>query len=144
MNKKLSAAELKKIADQGKRVSVGKAAGKTAKPVVKTTPGKAGPASKGGPSIASSIAKRAGTVAREARDVVTAVGSVGTAALDAAKNRKANALRGAVKDLPKQVAQVAKAAATGKSSNAALKVNTGKNSRFTDKATLTRLDRKKK
>ena len=113
----------------------------------KTAPkfsGKLNQASPGKSKTASSIAKRVGTVAREARDVVTAVGSVGTAALDAAKNKKANALRGAVKDLPKQVKQVAKAAATGKSSNAALKVNTGKQSRFTNKATLTRPDRKKK
>jgi hypothetical protein len=115
-----------------------------AKMTAKVTPGKSGKSTKSGPSFASKIAKRAGTVGREARDVVTAASSVGLAALDAAKTGKATALKQTVKDLPKQVGQVAKAAATGKAGNAPLKVNTGKKSRFTNRATATRTDWKKK
>jgi hypothetical protein len=115
-----------------------------AKMTAKATPGKSGTAAKSGPSLASKITKRAGTVGREARDVVTALSSVGKAVIDTSKTKKTDALKATVKDLPKQVGQVAKAAATGKSGNAALKVNTGRESRFTNKATATRPDRKKK
>jgi hypothetical protein len=115
-----------------------------AKMTAKVTPGKSGTPSKGGPSLASKIAKRVGTTAREAREVVTAASSVGLAALDAAKTGKATALKQTVADLPKQVGQVAKTAVTGKAGNAPLKVNTGAKSRFTNRATATRTDWKKK
>ena len=126
MNKKLSAAELKKAADQSKRVSVGKAAGKTAKPVVKTTPGKAGPASKGGSSIASKIAKRVGTTAREARDVVTAVGSAAQA-VRKSPQRGINAKK-IVSDVGTQIKEVATAAKTGKKGTTAFTVKPNKES----------------
>jgi hypothetical protein len=92
---------------------------------------------KPGPSIASRVADRVGTVRREARDVVTAVSSVGTAALDAARTKKAFALKQTVKDLPKQVKEVGTAAVKGKIGTAPLVTKTGKESRMTNRASAT-------
>jgi hypothetical protein len=112
--------------------------------VTKVTPGKAGPASKGGPSIASSIAKRVGTVAREARDVVTAVSSVAKAGVDTARTGKTFALKTTLKDLPKQVKEVGTAATKGKIGTPALETNTGKKSQMKNQATVTQKTRSRK
>ena len=78
------------------------------------------------PSAASKVGKRVGTVAREARDVVTAVGTAAKA-VGASKNaqeqhgqsagfkgQKQRNISAAVKNVKKQVSEVGKAATTGK------------------------------
>jgi hypothetical protein len=106
------------------------------KMTAKATPGKAGPASKGGPNLSSKVAKRVGTVAREARDVVTAVSSVAKAGADAARTRKTFALKETVKDLPKQVKEVGTAAKKGKVGTAPMVTKAGKESRMKTQATV--------
>jgi hypothetical protein len=91
-------------------------------PELRKSGGVGGPAvlpkstTKAGPSIASKIAKRVGTTAREARDVVTSVSGAGRAvALTAMKGGKTTdaALR-AIKNVGTQVKETAVAAKTGK------------------------------
>jgi hypothetical protein len=82
---------------------------------------KAGARSKSGASTAAAVGKRFGITAREARDIATALGTLGKSAqLDA----KANSRRGgkntlyftkpSLGNLAKQVGETARAAATGK------------------------------
>ena len=134
----------------GKRIFSG--TGKTAKPMpdLRKTGGVGGPAvkpkagTKAGPSVASKVAKRVGTVAREGRDLVTAASSTAKAGLDAARTGKAFALKKNLQDLPKQVKEVGAAAVKGKIGTPALETNTGKKSYMKDRATVTEKPRSRK
>jgi hypothetical protein len=103
-------------------------------PELRKSGGVGGPAvlpkstTKAGPSIASKIAKRVGTTAREARDVVTSVSSAGKAvALTAAKGGKTTgAALKAIKDVGTQVKETAVAAKTGKKGTEAATVKKSK------------------
>jgi hypothetical protein len=170
MNKKPSAAGLKKAADKAKTKSTPQG-GMTGKP--KTTGGKkvfSGTGSttkpakmpdlkkpsgisgsttkkapaKPGPSIASSIAKRVGTVAREGRDLVTAVSSTAKAGASAVRTRDAFALKKNLQNIPKQVKEVGAAAVKGKIGTPALQTNTGKESHRKTGATVTQNPRSRK
>jgi hypothetical protein len=109
----MSAAAKKKAAKDGKFVSAYSKA--------KQAPAKRG--AKAGTSTVSKVVKRAKTTAREARDVVTAVGTVGNAAYNTVTNKtnpfkatvtsKKN-IAGSVKNLAKQVKETRTAALTGK------------------------------
>ena len=107
----MSAAAKKKAA------AAGKATGAKTKP--KSVASKVGGA-------AGSVAKRAKTTAREARDVVTAVGTLGKAV--AGKSNlveKGRAKKYAVANLKKQVKETAKAAVTGKKGTTSETIKSG-------------------
>lgn len=72
--------------------------------------GKATAAKTAKPSTAAQIAKRFGITAREARDIATALGTVGKAVKENTKFYGGDA----VKNLKNQIAETARAAATGK------------------------------
>jgi len=115
-----------------------------AKMTAKTAPGKKGVPSKPGSSLASKIVKRAGTVAREGRDLVTAASSTAKAGADAVRTGKTFALKQNLKNLPKQVKEVGAAATKGKIGTPALETNTGKESRMKNQATVTQKPRSRK
>jgi hypothetical protein len=81
---------------------------------------------KAGSGVASKVAGRAKTTAREARDVVTAVGTLGKAV--AGKSNlveKGRAKKYAVANLKKQVKETAKAAVTGKKGTTSETIKSG-------------------
>ena len=71
---------------------------------------------KGKPSTVAAVAKRFGVTAREARDIATAVGTLGKAAAVTAQFPSMNkgVAKSAAKNLVKQVKETGTAAATGK------------------------------
>ena len=72
--------------------------------------------SKAGASTVAAVAKRFGVTAREARDIATAVGTLGKAAVVTAQFPGSNkgVAKSAAKNLVKQVKETGTAAATGK------------------------------
>jgi hypothetical protein len=80
---------------------------------------------KGNKGAGNAIAKRVGTVAREAKDIVGAVKAVGKAAGSVARGGDTFALKNVAKNLPRQVGEVARAAVTGKPGTTPSKVYTG-------------------
>jgi hypothetical protein len=110
--------------------------------------------SKAGSSVVSKVVKRAKTTAREARDIATAVGTVGNAAyntiyldknpLNITKTSKKN-LSGSVKNLVKQVKETRTAAKTGaKGTTSAKSGGRGTGYKFTTKSGGTFQERKLK
>jgi hypothetical protein len=85
------------------------AAKKKAAAAGKTTGTKRKP--KAGSGVASKVVKRAKTTAREARDVVTAAGTLGTRAFTASYKKDPG---NPIKNLARQVKETGKAAVTGK------------------------------
>ena len=78
----------------------------------------------------AAVAKRFNITAREARDIATAVGTLGKAVLTPGSNygslskNKSVTVAKAVKDVAKQAGETAVAAGTGKSGTTALKLKT--------------------
>jgi hypothetical protein len=73
---------------------------------------------KAGSGVASKVVKRAKTVAREVRDIPTAIGNINAVVRNTpgttAKGGKPRQLKNAAKNIVKQVREVKKAAVTGK------------------------------
>jgi hypothetical protein len=95
----MSAAAKKKAAAAGKATGT------------KTKPKPASRKPKAGSGVASKVVKRAKTTAREARDVVTAAGTLGTRAFTASYKKDPG---NPIKNLARQVKETGKAAVTGK------------------------------
>ena len=99
---------------------------------LKTGPGMkvTNPRSKSGASTVAAVAKRFGVTAREARDIATAVGTLGKAVVtpggnygSARKGKGATIIKTAG-DIAKQAGETYTAATKGKSGTSAIKLNT--------------------
>ena len=141
-NKKFLGEEGKPLtSDQRKAMSAGiqkknqklnieraRAADKKATPKKNAGVGSRGP--KAGSSIVSKVVKRAKTVAREARDIPTAVGGIKDVLTNKGntkpKGGTVSQLKSSIKNVASQVKETGKAAATGKKGRPAQKYQTSR------------------